>query len=64
MGVVTLLAMDTLMRVVAVDSLWGEIILVGGAGGIGFLAFGVMAALLRIDEFYWVIGLLRHRLRL
>lgn len=64
MGVITLLTMDTLMRVVAVDSLWGEIILVGGAGGIGFLAFGVMAALLRIDEFYWVIGLLRHRLRL
>ncbi len=64
MGVATLLAMDVLMQVVAIDTLLGEIILVVGAGGIGFLAYGVMAALFGINEFYWLIGLLRHRLRL
>ena len=38
-----------------------QLIIVGAAGGIGVVTFGVLASLLKLDEWRWMIDLARQR---
>ncbi len=62
MGLVALLSQSIVAEAVTTDSLIGELLLVVGAGGIGAAVFFLLAAILHIDELYWLFGLLRARL--
>ena len=63
MGVVAAYGSGLIGTALGNRSLLGEIAVVVGGGGIGVVVFAVLAALLRIDELYWMIGLIRDRLR-
>jgi peptidoglycan biosynthesis protein MviN/MurJ (putative lipid II flippase) len=46
------------------EGLLARIVIVGGAGGIGVVAFGALASLLGLEEWRWIRGLLRQRIGL
>ncbi len=62
MGVVALLAEPRLEHLIGTGSLIREILLVGTASGISLGIFAALAALLRIEELRWLVGMLRRRL--
>ncbi len=63
MGGATWLSLRLLTSVVSSETLVGEVLLVAGAGGVGVMVFLALAALLHIDELYWLYHLVRARLR-
>lgn len=44
------------------DGTLGYLIVVSAAGGVGVLAFGLLASLLKLDEWQWMLNLARQRL--
>ena len=62
MGAVALVSQQAMVALLPADSLAGELLLVVSAGAIGVVVFVLLAAVLHIDEFYWLVGLVRARL--
>ncbi len=62
MGVAAVLALPVLQDIIGNISLMREILLVTSCSAVGAVVFLGMAALLRIEELYWLAGLLRRRL--
>jgi hypothetical protein len=62
MGVGGMFIAPILISAIGLDTLIHEIIVVSVSGLTCVLIFVLFAALLRIEEFYWVVGLLRNRL--
>lgn len=62
MGLVALLTQSIIAGIVLTGSLVGELLVVIGAAVAGAATFFLLAAVLHIDELYWLYGLLRARL--
>lgn len=62
MGLAGWLALPALMSLIGTHGLLREMLLVLASGGLCALVFAALAALLRIEELRWLLGLLRRRL--
>ncbi|MBC8099844.1 MAG: hypothetical protein H7Y11_10405, partial [Armatimonadetes bacterium] len=61
MGITAHLLIPALVAAVGLDTLTHEIIVVGVSGAVCTAVFIGLAALLKIDEFYWLAALIRQR---
>ncbi len=62
MGIVGVVLTPALVTVVSTQHLIGEMLLVGAMGGISTIVFLGMATVLRLEELYWIAGLVKRRL--
>jgi hypothetical protein len=63
MGAAALVAEPVIERAIGLDTLLDEIIVVGGVGGLSVATFVLLAAVLRIEEWRWLMTLVRGKLR-
>jgi putative peptidoglycan lipid II flippase len=64
MGGAALLVEPVIERLVGLNTLIGEILVVGVSGGVCVVTFVLLAALLRIEEWRWLVGLVKRRFKL
>jgi putative peptidoglycan lipid II flippase len=62
MGALTYWAITWLQRVVDVGRLWGELVVVGGAGLTGLIAYGILVTLMGVEEVKLIWETARARL--
>lgn len=63
MGLATAALLPDLVRAVGTFGLLREVVLVAASGGIAVSVYAVTALVLRIEELYWLLGLVRQRVK-